>query len=65
MRGEPEGQRVLNEAQAFLPSYDLAPIPTPFPLSLQQVVSLSQSSCVLLVKVTDGRGVRGVRGAKS
>ncbi len=29
MRCEPKGQRVLNEAQAVLPSYDLAPRPPP------------------------------------
>ncbi len=34
--------------------------PHPIPLSRQQVVSLSQSSCVLPVELTDGRGWEGV-----
>ncbi len=34
------------EEQAFSLSYDLAPPPSPPPFSRQQVVSLSQSSCV-------------------
>ncbi len=34
------------EDQAFLRSYDSAPRPPPSPFSHQQVVSLSQSSCV-------------------
>jgi hypothetical protein len=38
---------------------------TPFPLFRQQVVSLSQSSCVLSVDLTDGKGGGDVRGAKS
>jgi hypothetical protein len=47
-------------------SYDLAP-PTPLPpLFRQQVVSLSQSSCVSSVELTDGRGgLGGGGGAKS
>jgi hypothetical protein len=46
--------------------YDLAPPPTTLsPLSRQQVVSLSQSSYVSSVELTDGRGrVRGGEGAK-
>ncbi len=39
--------------------------PTPTPLSLRQIVTLSQSSCVLPVEFNDGRGGRGRRGAKS
>ncbi len=35
-------------------SYDLAPAPPLYPLSGQQVVSLSQSSCVSLLELTDG-----------
>jgi hypothetical protein len=57
---------IYKEYQAFSPSYDIVPSPesphpTP-PLSLQQVVSLSLSSCVSLVEltVTDGKG--GERG---
>jgi len=41
--------------RAFSPWYDLAP-PHPLRLSLQLVVSLSQSSCVSLVKLTEGKG---------
>jgi hypothetical protein len=56
----------LLENQAFLRSYDSAPRP-PLPhLHRQQLVSLSQSSCVSPVQLTDGRGGgRGGRGAKS
>ncbi len=39
--------------------------PTPPPLSRQQVVSLSQSSCVSPVEHTSGRGGEGRAGAKS
>jgi hypothetical protein len=48
--------------QAFLRLYDSASIP---PLSRLQVVSLSQSSCMSPVELTDGKGVGGWRGAKS
>ncbi len=44
--------------QACSPSNDLASPPPPpflFPLSYHQVVSLSQSSCVSPVELTDGR----------
>ncbi len=47
------------------PSYDLAPPPPPSPLSRQQVVSHSQSSCVPPVELTDGRGGEGGRGVRS
>ena len=40
--------------QAFSLSYDLAPPP----LNRQQVVSLSQSSCISPVELTEGRGGR-------
>jgi hypothetical protein len=47
------------EDQAFSPSYDLAPLP-PYPLSRQQVVSLSQSSCVpCLLRGELGQGEGG------
>jgi hypothetical protein len=52
------------EEQAFSQLYDLAPPPPPPPLSRQQVVSLSHSSRVSLVKLTDGRGGKGGGGAK-
>jgi hypothetical protein len=46
--------KCIIEDQAFSPSYDwLFPPP---PLSRQQVVSLSQSSCVSPVELTDERG---------
>jgi hypothetical protein len=38
-------------------------LPHPSPLSRQQVVSLSQSSCVSPIQLTDGR--EGGEGAKS
>ncbi len=46
---------------------DSAPCPPPPPLSLQQIVSLSQSSCVSPVQLTDGRrgGEGGRLGAES
>ncbi len=51
------------EDQAFLGSYDSAPRPPP---PLQQIVSLSQSSCVSPVQLTEGRvGGGGGRGAES
>ncbi len=47
-------------------SFDLAPPLSPNPHSHQQVVSLSQSSCVSPVEHIEGRGgIGGVRGAKS
>jgi hypothetical protein len=53
------------EDQVFLRSYDSAPRPPPFPLSRQQEVALSQSSCVPPAEFTDGIGGRegGGRGA--
>jgi|688.fasta_scaffold224188_1 hypothetical protein len=51
----PESNECFIEDQAFSLSYYLAP-PHPPPLSRQQVVSLSQSSCVPTVDCTDGRG---------
>jgi hypothetical protein len=48
------------ETQAFLRSYVPAPRPLSSPLSRQQVVSLSQASCVSPVELTDGRGGEGV-----
>jgi hypothetical protein len=48
---------------AFSRSYDVAPPPT---LSCQQVVSVSQSSCVSPVELTDGiGGEEGGGGAKT
>ncbi len=52
------------EDQAFLQSYDWAPRLPPSPLSPQQVVSLSQSTCVSTVELTDGSG-KGGQGAQS
>jgi hypothetical protein len=50
---------IYREYQAFSPSYDLAP-PPPFPpFFLQQIVSLSQSFCVLMTDLTEGRGGKG------
>jgi hypothetical protein len=48
----PESIECIIEDKAFLPSYDLAPSPPP--PSCQQVASLSQSSCVSPVELTDG-----------
>ncbi len=56
----PESIEWFIEDQAFLPS-DYFPPPPPS----QQVVSLSQYSCVLPVELTDGRGGGFGRGAKS
>ncbi len=55
------------EDPAFSPWYDLAPPPPPSLLSCQQVVSISQSSRVLPVQLTDngGGGGCGGGGAKS
>jgi hypothetical protein len=50
-----ESIELLIEDQAFLRSYDLAPRPPPSPISPQPIVSLSQSSCVSPVELTDGR----------
>ncbi len=49
------------EDQAFLLSYDLAPPPRPPSLysTVSKRVSLSQSSCVSPVELTDGEGRRG------
>jgi hypothetical protein len=50
----PRGSCILQRAKLSRPSYDWAP-PHPIPpLSLQQVVSLSQSSCVSRVELTQG-----------
>jgi hypothetical protein len=49
----------------FFRSYDSAPSPPPpSPLSCQQLVSLSQSSCVSLIELTDGKVGRGGGGSK-
>jgi hypothetical protein len=45
-------------------SYNSAPRPSPLPLSRQQVISLSQSSCVFPVELTDGRKGGGVGGMR-
>jgi hypothetical protein len=42
----PESNKCFIEDQALSPSYDLAALPPPPPLSRQQAVSHSQSSCV-------------------
>jgi hypothetical protein len=49
---------MIIEDDAFSLSYDLAPpsSPTPRPPFRQQVASLSQSSCLSPVELTDGRG---------
>ncbi len=46
---------MIYRGQGFLRSYDSATRPSPYPLSSQQVVSLSQSSCVSPVELTDGK----------
>ncbi len=63
----PESIEWLIDDQAILRSYDSAPRPPPStPPLRQQVVSLSQSSCVLPVKLTEeGEAVGCGRGAKS
>jgi hypothetical protein len=43
----------------------MAPLPPPPPLSRQQAVSLSQTSFVSRVELTDGTGGVGEGGAKS
>ncbi len=56
-------QRVLNDLQRSRLSCGRiisAPVTSPSPLSSQQVVSLTQSSCVSPVELTDGR--KGLRG---
>jgi hypothetical protein len=53
---------IYREGLAFLWSYDLSPAPPLLSLSRQQVVSLSQSSCVSPVELSDGRGGRRGRG---
>ncbi len=58
----PEGTELFIEDQACSPSYDLAPSPPLSPLSRRQDVSLSQSSSVSLVELTDGGGGGGGRG---
>ncbi len=58
----PESIEWFKEDQAFSQSYVLAS-PPPNPLFRQQVVSLSQSSCVSPVQLTDGRG--GKRGGEA
>ncbi len=57
---------MIIEDQTFSSSYDLAPPPFPSPISRLQVVSLSQSSCVSSVELTDGeRGRRGGGGGRN
>jgi hypothetical protein len=46
-------QRVLNDKDPGLLAFVT---PVPLPLSRQQLVSLSQSSCVLSAELTEGRG---------
>jgi hypothetical protein len=61
-RARAESVEWFIEEQTFSPSYDM----TRPPLSLQQVVSLSQSCCVSLVELTYGKRAGGVGGgAKS
>jgi hypothetical protein len=50
------------EDQAFSPSYDLAPYPSP--LSCQQIVSLSQASCVSPMEHSDWKGGRVREGVR-
>jgi hypothetical protein len=62
----PENIERLTEDQAFSLSFDLAPPPPlPPPPRCQQFVSLYQSSCVLPVELTAGRGGGARGGAKS
>ncbi len=58
-----ENIELFVEDQAFLRSYDSALRPPTPPLSRLQLVSLSQSSCVSPIELTDRR--MGGRGAKS
>ncbi len=55
----PERINRFIEAQALLRSYNSAPRPPPAPLSRQQIVPLSQSSCVSPVQLPDGGGGGG------
>ncbi len=50
---------MINRGPGFLAVVWFDSSPTPSPLSRQQVVSLSQSSCVSPIELTDGRGGRG------
>ncbi len=60
--GRSEGIECFIEEQAFLKSNDSGPRPLPSrPLSRHQVASLSQSSCVSPVELTDGRVGRGAK----
>jgi hypothetical protein len=52
------------DEQTFSPSYNSAPTSLPPPSPVKQVVSLSQTSCVLPVELADERA-RGGGGAKS
>ncbi len=66
-RREPRGQRVLNDLYMTLLSCGrmIRLLAHPLPsLSWQQVVSLSQSPCVSLVELTDGRVGEGVCGGE-
>ncbi len=54
--------KYIIEDQAFSPSYDLAPSPSPPKPS--HVSKLSQSSCVSPVELTDERGGWGAGGYK-
>ncbi len=49
---------MINRGPGFLAVIWFGSTPTPFPLSHQQVATLSQSSCVSLIELTDGRGGR-------
>jgi hypothetical protein len=60
---EAESIECFIEDQAFPPSYNFAPSPPP-PLS-SQIDSLSQSSCVSSVDLTDGDGGGGGRGGET
>jgi hypothetical protein len=51
-----ESIELIKDVQASLRSYDQATRPPPSPLSLHQVVSLSQSFCVSLVMLILGGG---------
>ncbi len=62
--GTPESIDLFIEDQAFLWPYDSAPHPPPTHLSSQQVVYLSQYSCVSPTEFTDGRGGWEVVGGK-
>jgi hypothetical protein len=51
---------MIHRSPGFLRSYDSAPRLPPCPISRQQDVSLSQSSCGSLVELSDERGNKGV-----